>query len=225
MISPKFKKIKLGQQDGQLLLEALVVMAAFSVIAALGAQSIFVSMFSSKNSAEKNAATGLLEETFEAVRGIATEKWQNIYDATKNSNYYPQNSSGQWLVTSGAENVTVGNHSFTRSFIIQNVCRDNTSRDITDITDSSGTSTACTGTAADDSHDPSSQKISSTISWSGADPITSAEYVLRWRNKLCEQTNWATSGSSGVKSCPDTTYESSTNITPGTEIEICSGGC
>ena len=211
-----------SSESGQLLLEILVSIGVAAVIIALGAQLFYVSQRANKIAGEKNVGIGLLEETFDATRSATTEKWQNLFDLTKGStNYYPQASGTKWALTSGSESVTISGIIYTRSFTVQNVCRHDTTRDITGITDSNGSATTCAGSPV---NDPSTQKVNVTISWPDADALTASDYVTRWRNKICLQTAWSTVSSS-VTTCPDTTYDSQTNITPGTDLQLCSGGC
>ncbi len=204
-------------QRGQLLLEVLVAVAIIVIIATVGIHLIYTSLVGTKSAGDRNVGLGLTEETFEAVEAAATEKWQNLYDLTKGSaNYHPQKSSGQWVLTSATEDVVINSITYTRSFTIQNVCRDDTTRAVTGITTSGGSTTDC---ASGSSHDPSTQRVTAVVSWPNADALTSSQYLSRWRNKLCEQTTW--SGTSGeVKDCPDTTYESATDITPGESLEL-----
>ena len=167
---------------------------------------------SSKIAADTTVALGLVSETHEAVRAVAHEKWQNLFNITKNSAYYPQASSGKWTLTAGTQTVTINNINYSRSFITQNMCRNQTSQifgDVTGITDgptvTDGTFTTCTVSGG--AYDPSTQKVTVTVSWMGDTGITTSEYVSRWRNKICNQTSWQTAGSSGSKNCPDTTYD------------------
>ncbi|MEK7149499.1 MAG: hypothetical protein AAB757_00775, partial [Patescibacteria group bacterium] len=64
-----------NSESGQLLLEIMVAIAASVIIVTLGAQLVYVGMRGNKSSSETNVALGLVEETFEAARNIATEKW------------------------------------------------------------------------------------------------------------------------------------------------------
>ena len=214
-----------NKESGQLLLEILVAISVLAVIVAAGSQLIYVGMVGNKSASEKNVAQGLSVESIEAVQNAAFEKWQDIYNLTKGStDYYPQQSNGKWAIAAGSESVVINDIAYTRSFTIQNVCRDNTTRNITDITDSNGSSTtACT--LAGGSPDPSTQKINVSISWPDAEPFTHSEYVTRWRNKVCLQTNWGGGAGSGTTTCPASVYGSKSNITAGTDLQLCSGGC
>lgn len=217
----------LNKNRGALLLELLIVISLLAIILSIGSQAVFVSMQSGKISSESDVAMGLASETLEAVRAVADEKWQNIYDlAGKGSTHYKTVQSGvKWTLVSGDETIALNTASYTRYVLIQNVCRNTTptSRDVTGITDTNGSLTTCaTSTGI---FDPSTQKVSVTVSWSGSgSPVTVSDYFIRWKNKVCPQTSWAGGASTGVKSCPgagDTTYETSTNLgTPGATLQV-----
>jgi Tfp pilus assembly protein PilV len=191
---------------GQLLLEALITMSVMVLVLALGAQVYLAGANSGKASIERNVGQGLAEGELEAVRAASDEKWNNLYkpptgsgnptaDKGVSNPYYAQVSSGKWIFVSGMETVAVNNISFSRYFTIEDVSRDSATRNIETIYNSSN-------------DDPSTQKVTVTVSWPNADAITLVEYFTRWRNKVCNQTDWSGGASSGVKNCPDTTYDS-----------------
>lgn len=215
-------KIKyLSGNRGQLLLEILIAVAALAVIGILGSQLVLVSMQSNKLAAEKNVGLGIAEETFETARLVAEENWQNLYGLTKYSeNYYPQKSApaGKWIFTQGTENVIINDIAYTRYFTVQNVCRETSTKNVKGITDANGTAATCVENGG--SFDPSTQKINITAYWPNADELSSSEYITRWRNNICLQTLWQTQGSSGAKNCPDTSYESASNLTVGSTLQI-----
>lgn len=194
---------------GSLLLELLVVISILAVILSIGAQSISVSLTSGKITGERDVASSLASEALESVRGATEEKWQNIYTLTKASqNYYATTTANKWVIATGTETIVVNNASYTRYFVVNNVSRDPSTRLI-----------ETSYNSAND--DPSTQQVTVTVSWNGGLPFTINEYFLRWKNKTCNQTSWTSSGSSGVKTCPDTTYSSATNLgTPGASLQV-----
>lgn len=217
---------KLSNQSGQLLLEILIAITIAGVILALGSQITVVSLVSNKVAAERNVGLGLLEETIEGVQSVASEKWQNLYNLTHGTaNYYPQQLEleGKWILTSGSEEVALNNITYTRSFNVRNVCRDTTTRHITGITDSDGTATTCNSSGG--IFDPSTEKVTATVSWPNASPLLSEEYFAgRWRNKACNNTSWVTDGDTNVHVCPSTSYGTKTNIdTSNNELKLCDG--
>jgi len=165
---------------------------------------VYVSLQSGKVSGERDIAVGLASEALEAVRGASEEKWQNIYDLTKNSHYKTVQSSNKWTLSPGDETIAINNASYTRYVVIENVSRD------------AGTRLIDTGT----NYDPSTQKVTVTVSWPYADPVVMTDYFLRWRNKVCNQTDWSGGAGSGVKNCPNTSYDS---ISPAGVIDTVGG--
>lgn len=212
---------KTSFQNGQLLVEALIAIALAAIVVSLGVEMIYSTLMSDQLAGRMNVAAGLIEETLETVESIATEKWQDIYNLTKGSaEYYPQQSSGKWIAASGAESVSIDGVNYSRSFTVQNVCREtDSSKDVTGITDSNGSTTTCVQSGG--SFDPSTQKINAAVSWPGGNPVTASKYLSRWRNKVCLQTSWSSSGS-GPSNCPVDVYESKSGInTAGGKLELC----
>lgn len=191
---------------GSLLLELLIAISVLGIILSVAAQAMYVSLQSGKVSGESDVAVGLASEALEATRSVAEEKWQNIYDLTKGAQYHMVRTNNKWATSTASETITLNTATYTRYVVIENVSRNASTRMID------------TGT----NYDPSTQKVTVTVSWQGSgSPVTVSNYFLRWRNKVCNQTNWSTSGSSGVKTCPDTTYVSSANLgVPGTSLQI-----
>jgi type II secretory pathway pseudopilin PulG len=171
-----FDKKEYAVKKGALLLELLIVISLIAVIFTVGTQAILVSLRSDKNSSEKDVAYNLASETFGLVRSVAEEDWQNIY-FTKDSenysdNYYPLKVSNAWTLSRGDEVVAINGISFTRSITMSNVSRDTTSDRKIEVTYDG---------ARDD---PSTQKVTVTISWPGGDPLVINGYLFRWKNKL-----------------------------------------
>lgn len=195
-----------AEPRGQLLAEVLIAMAFVTVIIAAGTQLFLVGGTSSKSSTERNVAQGLIQETLDAARTVAESRWLNIYkppsgsgdpSASKGSSnhYYTQISGSSWALLSGNENVTMNGIQYTRYFYIENVSRDPTTRAI-----------EYSYNASND--DPSTQKITIVVSWQGAAPITVSEFITRWRNRVCVQTNWNGGASASVVTCPTTMFGS-----------------
>lgn len=193
------------------MLELLIVISLLAVILSVAASGVFLSMRSTRVSAERNVANALASETLEAVRAAQDENWQNLYSLTKSTqHYYALLSGSKWVLTAGDETVTVNGLSYTRYFIVNNVSRDSTTRNI-----------QTTYSAAD--NDPGTQQVVVTVTWSGGNPITEYEYFSRWRNKTCSQSTWTT-GASGntVEPCSAATYDvkdAGINVTGGLHLQ------
>jgi type II secretory pathway pseudopilin PulG len=204
---------------GALLLEILVVIGVLAIIVSFGSQLFLTSARSNKWARERNVALGLAEEVLEGVRGVASEDWLNIYkppngsgdsaaDKGSSHHYYLQATGTKWVVLSGDETVTMDGMNYTRYFVIENTSRGAADGNI-----------ESAYTSADD--DPSTQKITINISWSGAEPLSMVQYLTRWRNKVCVQSNWSAGAVAGTSSCAGEGYGSiDTNIDVGTAGSI-----
>ena len=214
------RQTKCDLSSGQILLELLLAIAIAVILLAGSATLVSTGILSSKSVGDQAAALAISEEGAEEIRSAAMEKWQSLYGLTKNSNYYATTTSGKWAFGSGTESRSVNGVSYSQSFLVQNVCRNFTTDAVTGLADSSGSATTCSG--AGGSFDPSTQKVTQTVSWGQGSSVSKSEYITRWQNKICSQTAWNTAGS-GAVSCPSTLYQSITNISTGTSLQICSG--
>ena len=105
------------------------VLVAISIITvsilsamAVAQKSIYVS----RQALHATQASFLLEEGAEVTRLLRDNGWSNITGLVSGKNYYPAFIAGTWVL-SPDENL-VGN--FTRTVMIENVSRDNTTNDI-----------------------------------------------------------------------------------------------
>lgn len=199
-------------KPGSLLLEILIVIGVVAIIIPLVAQIVVTSLNSNKWTTENKVATGLADETMKAIENVSFEQWQNIYSKLKGptNHYHTLKEGGAWSTAIGDESLTVNDLDYTRYFIISDVCRDNITKDIITTSD-------VPPCAIGNSDDPSTQKITVTLTWTDG-TLSKDYYLTRWRNKICHQTSWSGAGS-GPVSCPSTLYESATSIdtsgTPG----------
>jgi type II secretory pathway pseudopilin PulG len=184
--------------SGQILVEVLIAIAVAAAVAVLGSQLVFISLVGNKISGDNNVASGLAEETIEGAKAAAAENWLNIYSLTHgNTQYYSQKSGGKWIVTAGRENIKLNSSVYSRYFVVQNICRDTSSRTITGLSDSNGADLAC-GSISGSQIDLSTQKITVYVAWPGAATSSDAFYLTRWRNHVCVSTDW-----SGGKNYPN----------------------
>lgn len=197
----KSQKINMKKNGGSLLLELLIVISLLGVILSISANATFLSMRSNKVSGERDVASALATESLEAVRVIADESWKNIYTIPKGVQYYPTINAGTWELTqTGKETKNLNTASYQRYVVIEDVCRDQISRDI------SGVKPLLSDCAAGSTEDPSTQKVTVTVEWTGGNPIVISEYFYRWKNKISNQNNW--SGASTlptINACSNTT--------------------
>lgn len=183
-------------KKGSLLLELLIAISVIAIILSFSANALFLSMKGNKISGDRDTASALASETLEAVRSVVEENFQNIYGLTKSTGrYYPVLSGNKWVLSSGDETINMNSVSYIRYVTVDNVSRDPGTRNIQ--SNYSGT---------DD--DPSTQKVTVTVSWVGGNPIYVSEYFFRWKNKICGQSGWTTGGTGNtIKNCVDTTYD------------------
>ena len=186
---------------GSLLLELLIVISLIAIILSFSANAMFLSMRSSKTSGDRDTASALATEALEATRSVIEEDYQNIYGLVKSSgHYYPIQSGGKWVLFAGDETIVLNNTSYTRYVTVNNVSRDGSTRNIQN-----------TYSALDD--DPSTQKVTVTVSWPNGSPVSISEYFFRWKNKVCDQPGWVTAlPGNSVANCGDTTFDSKDSV-------------
>jgi type II secretory pathway pseudopilin PulG len=207
------RKIKIKKNKGALLLELLIVISVLAIVLSIGANAIYLSGRSNKSSGERDVASALASEALESVRAVADEDWHNIYSLTKSSqHYYPIQSNGKWILTTTVEDgdISLNGLIYSRYVVIENACRDEINRNVTGVA-------SCSVGSSDD---PSTQKITVTVNWSGGNPIVISEYFFRWKNKICNQTDWSGGVGSGAKNCPDNTHG---GISPSGTIDVNGG--
>lgn len=189
-----------SHKKGSLLLELLIVIALLAIILATGSEAVFVSLQSGKVSGERDVAMALANEALEATRSATEENWLNTYLLTRGAQYYATStaSAGKWTLVSGSQTILLNNATYARYVVFSDVSRDVTTRNIET-------------TYNADNKDPSTQKVTVTVSWPNADPVTASEYLFRWKNKSCGQGagGWVGTGGSGntVQACGTTTYD------------------
>jgi len=208
-------------QNGQLLLELLLTISIAVIILAITGSLVYVAARANQNSVQQTAALGLAQETLEAANASSEEAWSNLAGLTAGSTAYsPAISSGRWVIGSGAAVVTLNSIDYTRSLIIQNVCRDTSSRAITGITDSSGASTSCT--ASGGQRDSSTLKIIATVSWGTfGNSISQTEFITRWPNSTCTQTVWSSKNTGATLPCTGgSTYFQKNSVFGGTTLHL-----
>lgn len=187
----KFQKTYNKKNKGALLFELLIVISLLAIILSVGANAVFLSMRSNKTSGERDVASAIASESLEAVRAVAEEDWKNLYNLDKGINYkyYPIDTSGKWelaLSTTSSElEVTMNSIVYTRYVIVENVSRENDTRSIQ-------------GSYSSSNNDPSTQKVTVSVSWTGGNPITISEYFFRWKNKTEVQSDWSGGGNGGI---------------------------
>jgi type II secretory pathway pseudopilin PulG len=202
-------------KNGSMLLELLIVIGVIAIVIPLVAEIVVSSLHTNKWSVDNKSAVGLIDETIAAVESISFEKWQNISSKVTITGtstpdyslpYYPLKSNGKWTLVQNIE--TIPNSDYKRYFVIYDVCR-GADKNIV-MTDG-----PCT---VQNPKDPSTQKIIVTVTWANNTNSSTKEYYLtRWRNRICQQSDWNGAGSATLNcgssdSYQSTLYSNSTNI-------------
>lgn len=199
----------LSLNKGQILTELIIAIAVAAIMVVFGAQLVDISFKGSESSKDRLVAVRLAQESMEALRAIArgndasSQGWNRIYcppDGSAGACASPQKglsylyktviSSGVWVLQSGSEDIVLGGETYTRKVTIENVCRNDTSGNITGVTPCSG----------GDSEDPATQKVTVTVTKTGAPDTVLTEYFTRFGNETTVQTDW--SGGSGGCATP-----------------------
>lgn len=134
-----------SKQRGFLVVE---IMVAISIVAVAILVSMAVSQKSmslSRRAFHATQASFLLEEGAEAARILRDNAWSNISGLTVGTTYYPTFSSNTWTLSPTSNTVGI----FSRTVVVSNVNRDNTTKDI-----------SVTGT-----NDPDTKLVTVTVSW------------------------------------------------------------
>jgi four helix bundle protein len=176
--------------SGQSLIEVLIGLAVGGILIAGASGAIALLL---KNSAEtRNAQTAsfLAQELTDNLSALAEADWHKIYGLAKGAaNHYYISSSTREII-SGEEPVLIESKNFTRYFYVENVNR--TKCGVGDITENAFTTCASwPGDANAISEDPSTQKLTVKIEWSGGRNISQTKYLTRSRNISFRQTDWS----------------------------------
>ena len=124
------------------------IMVAISIITVSMLAMMIVaqkSIYVSSDALHSTQAGFLLEEGAEAVRILRDNAWSNISGLTAGTTYYPTFASNTWNLSTTPNTVGI----FTRTVVLSNVDRDNTTQDISSV-----------GT-----NDPGTKLVTVTLSW------------------------------------------------------------
>lgn len=112
--------------NGFLIVEVLIA-ASIITVATLATMAVAQkSIYVSRQAFHASQATFLLEEGAEAVRVYRDNAWSNISALTVGTNYHPTFSGDTWILSTSLNTVGI----FTRQVTIENVSRDNSTKDI-----------------------------------------------------------------------------------------------
>lgn len=144
----------------------IIITATIITIAFVGFVSFILFSRSATLKAQRNTeAVSLAEEAIEVVRKMRDDTWANISSKTAGTTYYPNISSGAWVLQTSNPN---SNSYYTTRIVFSDVNRDGNSNIVT----SGGT------------NDADTKKLDVTVSWndSGTKSVKITTYITNFRN-------------------------------------------
>lgn len=158
---------------GQGLLEVILAMAIFGLLAAALGTMVVGGFRGVERGGEETEAEAFAQEAIEAVRAIRDRAW--------NENFYSQSavlaSGGEWVFT-GEPTETIGQ--FTRAITFVNVCRDQGTFDIAPVC---GVSNVYT--------DPHTKQVTVEVSWQTQtgviNTVEKIAYITNWDSRDWEE--------------------------------------
>lgn len=171
------------KEKGQVLAEILVAIVVAGIIIGGIAGTIGTSFFAGRKTRQITAASGLAQQTMEAIKTVAESNWFLLYcppngncPANKGSAYHYKvvATSGGWEFQIGEATTTIDQVVYTSYFYVENVNRNEGG----DIVSNGGL------------EDPSTQKVSVVVSWEGAS-ISLGEYIMRLTSASFSDFNWS----------------------------------
>lgn len=150
-------------QKGQLLVEILITVGLFAIIAP-ALLSGLVEPFQSRPQQEQyTTSTSLMKETREAVRSVRERGWASF---AVNGTFHPVLTNGVWSLVTGEDTIS----GISRSIVISDVYRN-----------SSGSIVTSGGTL-----DPSTKRVVTTLSWTTprTGSVSTTDYVTRYLDNL-----------------------------------------
>jgi len=120
-------------KKSQALLELLLAIFIFAIVAASLTKAIGSILFANQNLRENSDASLLLAETQEQIKVISDQDWHILFQednltkgpcSDSSCHYHIVKNGNQWQVQSGKETVNLGGLTYTRYFVVYNVQRD-----------------------------------------------------------------------------------------------------
>lgn len=201
---------------GQSIMEILIAVGVGAVLIGAAIATIIPVLKSNLETRTVQIAGSLSQEYLDNLQSLAEYDWYKIYNppAAKGSgSQFYLTSTGD--IMSGATSTVVENRSFTRYFYIENVNRD--SCGVGSVTANATTSCSMQSGSGYVAEDPSTQKITSVVSWTAGGSlggsINKVQYLTRNQNKVFVQSNWFGGfGQEGPITGESDKFATSTNI-------------
>ena len=175
---------------------------------------ITVNLRSSSESKTTQVASSITQEVIDGVKSKAEGDWSDFYALAKGPSNKYYISSSTLAIATGTEQLTIGEYTFTRYFYVENVNR-------TQCGVGTPTAAAATSDCANNfplgsgsiAEDPSTQKITVMVEWTGGRSVFQTQYVSRTRNEAIRQTDWSgVGGDNSVLTAPNNNYSTASGI-------------
>lgn len=205
--------------SGQSLVEVLIAIAVGAILIGAATATIIPVLRSNLETRTVQIAGSLAQEYLDNLRSLAESNWYQIYNPPSakgpSSQFYLTATSTTYEILSGATSTTAEGRTFTRYFYIENVNRDLCGA--SDIAANATTSCASGPGSSGVAEDPSTQKITSIVSWtaggSASGQINKVQYLTRSQNKVFVQSDWSAGpGQEGPITSENNKFASSTNV-------------
>lgn len=216
--------------QGQSLIEILVAVGLGVILIGGVTALISVNLRTSSDSKTTQMATSLAQEVMDGAKSAAESDWEGFRGLGSGSANKYYIASSTYAITSGTESLVVGGYNFNRYFYIDSVRRTQcgVGSPTTNATTSSCNSNFPLG-EGDIAQDPSTQKITAVVEWTGGKNVTQVQYVSRAKNATIRQSDWSGGGGdNSVLTAANNKYSTAVgidaNTTPGTiEAMLVSG--
>lgn len=204
---------------GQSLIEVLIAIGIGAILIGAATATIIPVLRSNLETRTVQIAGSLSQEYLDNLRSLAESNWYQVYNPPTakgpSSQFYLNATSTTFILASGSTSTIAEGRTFTRYFYIENVGRD--SCGIGAITTNATTSCNMEPGSGYVAEDPSTQKITSVVSWtaggSAGGSINKVQYLTRSQNKVFIQSDWSGgTGQEGPITAENNQFATSTNI-------------
>ena len=165
---------------GVILVELMLALGILTILGGLIATTFYAGQKSGTTAIKRTQAVQLAQEAIDAAKSVAEEDYYTFYSLSKGSGnpYYPTVPASKWTLSTDTlyRDITLDGSTFTRKVVIDNVSRDG-----------SGNIESSYNVSNDD---PSTQKMTVTVSVTGQADVVLIDYYTRWRNTVPAQSSW-----------------------------------
>lgn len=199
---------------GQSLLEIIIALAVGTILIGAAVVAVTSALKSNVDIRTTQVANSLSQEYIDILQTMAESNWQSIYGVAgkgSNSQFYLSPSSTTYVINTGNTTTIAEGRIFTRYLSVENAGRD--SCGIGNISTNPTSSCSAGPGSSGVTDDPSTQKITVTVSWGTNYTVTKVQYLTRYKNKSLIQSDWSGgSGQSGPITSPNNRFYQSDNV-------------